>query len=85
MNEAYVSENFDKLIVGFIGETLREKSLIVKTLMNCWPFIKFVKLLHFQTFALYGMQLHAYPVYICIITYICKTATYIRIYNMYDM
>ena len=50
MNEAYNYMKFlqasfnDKLIVGFIGKTLREKSLAGKTLMNCWLFIKFIKL-----------------------------------------
>ena len=57
MNKAYMkfltNKNFDELIVGFIGETLRVKSLVCKTLINHWLFIKFVTVFHCQTFALY--------------------------------
>ena len=44
-------QNFDELIVGFIGKALTGKMLEGKTLMNRWPFIKVIPC---QTFALYG-------------------------------
>ena len=47
-------QNFYELIVGFIGKALTGKRLEGKTLMNRWPFIKFVKFFPRQTFALYG-------------------------------
>ena len=42
-------QNIDKLIVGFTGDTLGEKILVGKTLMNHWLFIK-----NCQTFVLYS-------------------------------
>ena len=45
-------QNFDKLIVGFIQETDR---LVMKILMNHWPFIKMVILFHYQTSVLYDI------------------------------
>ena len=36
-------QNFDELIVGFIGKALTGKRLEGKTLTNRWPFVKFVK------------------------------------------
>ena len=42
--QIFYEQNFDELIVGFIGKTLREKKLVGKTLMNSLPFIKFVTL-----------------------------------------
>ena len=47
-------QNFDELIVGFIGKALTGKRLEGKTLTNFWPFVKFVKVSPHQTFALYG-------------------------------
>lgn len=42
-NEAYMrfQQNFNGLIIGLVGETLREKSLVGKNLMNRWLFVKF--------------------------------------------
>ena len=44
MDKAYMKfwqADFDELIIGFIRETLKT----YKCMMNCWLFIKFVKLL----------------------------------------
>ena len=46
-------QNFDELIVAFIGKVLTGKRLEGKTLTNCSPFVKFVRLFHRQSFALY--------------------------------
>ena len=35
-------QNYDKLIVDYIQETLREKRLVGKILTNCQSFIKFI-------------------------------------------
>ena len=47
--------NFDELIVVFIGKVLTGKRLEGKTLMNCLPFVKFVRLFQCQSFPLYGI------------------------------
>ena len=44
---------FDKLIVTFIGKVLTGKRLKAKTLTKHSPFVKFVRLFHRQSFALY--------------------------------
>ena len=44
-------QNFDELIVAFIGKVLTGKTLEGKTLTNRSPF---VRLFHRQSFALYG-------------------------------
>ena len=49
-------QNFDELIVSFIGKALTGKRLEGKTLTNRWPFVKFVKVFPHQTFVLYGIQ-----------------------------
>ena len=41
-------QNFDKIIVGIIGETLYSREILT----NRQPFVKFAKLFHCQTFAL---------------------------------
>ena len=45
-------QNFDKLIVGFIGKALTGKRLEGKSLTNRWPFIKFVKVLRYTVIIL---------------------------------
>ena len=47
-------QNFDELIVAFIGKVLTGKRLEGKTLTNHSPFVKFVRLFHRQSFVLYG-------------------------------
>lgn len=55
-DEVYTNEQtFDELIEGLIAETVRERSVGQKILMNCWPFIKYVKFFHPQTVALYSI------------------------------
>ena len=49
-------QNFDELIVGFIGKALTGKRLEGKTLTDRWPFVKFVRLFHRKSFALYGIS-----------------------------
>ena len=44
-------QNFDEVIVGL----LTGKRLEGKTLTNCWPFVKLVKVFPRQTFVLYGI------------------------------
>ena len=59
MNSArmeFDEQNFDKLTVGFIGK-YTEKRLEGKTLTNCWPFVKFVKVFLCQTFVLYSTHI----------------------------
>ena len=43
-------QNFDKLIVTFIEKVLTGKRLEGKALMSRLPFIKFVRLFHYQSF-----------------------------------
>ena len=44
--------NFDELIAGSTGETIKEKSLVE----NSWLFVKFVKVFHHQILCYkYGM------------------------------
>ena len=52
-------QNFDELIVGFIGKALTGKRLEGKTLTNRWPFVKFIKVSPRQTFVLYGIYIYA--------------------------
>ena len=48
-------ENFDKFTVASLHiKSITEKRLEEKILMNCEPFVKFVKIFPRQTFALYG-------------------------------
>ena len=49
-------QNFDELIGGFVGITLKEKVSWKKTSTKHGQFAKFIKLFHFQTFEL-GMRL----------------------------
>ena len=59
MKETYMNvykQNFDELMKGFIGETLKDKSLVGTTLMNCWLFVKFIRIFHRQTFVLYNIK-----------------------------
>ena len=46
-------QNFDKMIVGVIGESLYSREIMT----NRQPFVKFAKLFHCQTFALNGMYM----------------------------
>ena len=57
-------QNFDELIVVFIGKALTGKRLEGKTLMNRWLFVKFVKVFPHQTFALYGKLFITYVDYV---------------------
>ena len=41
-------QNFDELIVSFIGKALTGKRLEGKTLTNRWPFVKFVTVSPFK-------------------------------------
>ena len=50
-SQKFAEQDFDKLLNGFKGETLRDKG---KSLMNCKLFVKFVKVFHHRTFALYS-------------------------------
>ena len=75
MNDAYINfdeQNFDKLIKSFmIAETLREISLVRKTLTNWWLFVKFIKVLGYTAHTEYThMHLHT-----CTYTHICNTFT----------
>ena len=45
-------QNFDELIVAFIGKVLTGKRLEGKTLTNRSPFIKFIRLFHRQSMGL---------------------------------
>ena len=46
-----------KLMIGFLGETLRAKNLLGKILMNHWLFVKFINVIHRQTFVPYSIAI----------------------------
>ena len=47
---------FDKFIIGFIRERKRGPSLVGKTLINHWIFIKFIWPFHREIFVLYNIS-----------------------------
>ena len=53
--------NIHNLIVRrFHRRNIKRKGLVNKTLMNCWLFVKFIKVFHCKTFVLHGNSLNGH-------------------------
>ena len=55
MNSPRMKLKFLKIYCSLHTKSIPEKRLEDQILMNYWPFVKFVKIFHDQTYALYGI------------------------------
>ena len=62
--QKFDKQNFDELIVAVIGKVLTGKRLEGKTLTNHLPFVKFRRLFHRQSFALYSTWFNSCLIFI---------------------